>query len=249
MEQRLIAPAWRRPALVGASLGLAVFLSLAVLVFHARRTGFDTWAFRVLPEHIAPSRTQFLIGFTEPAISVVLLALTVVLAAATRRVRLVVLAVVGPALGTALASDVAKPFIHRSLFETTSGSYPSGHETGVTCTATVLLIAFGQLPVRRAAKVVLAAVLTVWVAVAAVALTRFYYHYATDTIGAIGLSVAFVFGLAALLDRYWPSGGRPAWLPTRAARPARPDGPARPLPSRRPRPASDEPEAQLTPRS
>jgi membrane-associated phospholipid phosphatase len=225
----LIDRGWRRPAAVAAVVGLAVFLVLAVLLFHGTRTTFDSWVFRVLPPHISAGHNELLLGFTEPSVSVLLLALTLVLALSARRYDLAVLAALGPALGTVLASDIAKPIIHRTLFGGAQGTFPSGHETGVTCTATVLLVAFGQLPLRRAARCALVAVLAAWVVISAVALTRFYYHYATDTIGAIGLSVAFVLGSAALLDRYWPRRRRRP-LPRVAGRP-------------RPRPA------QLTPRS
>ncbi len=213
MDQPLIAPAWRRPALLGAVVGLAVFLALGVVTFHAKRTAFDSWVFRFLPEHLPTAQGQFLLQFTDPAVSVLLLALTVVLAAAVRRFDLVALAVIGPAVGTALVSDVIKPFVHRTLFGGSVGTFPSGHETAVTCTATVLLVAFGRLPLRRGARYALGAVLGVWVLAAAVALTRFYYHYATDTVGAMGFSVAFVLGLAALLDRYLPDRVQPVLEP------------------------------------
>lgn len=253
MPPPLIAAPWRRRASAAAVAGIAVFLSLAVLVFHASRTAFDAWAFRVLPGHISDSHAQFLIGFTDPALSVVLLTLLVVLALSARRVELAVLAVAGPALGTVLASDVLKPLIRRTLFDGTAGSFPSGHETGVTCTATVLLVAFGQLPVRRAGRYVLAALLGLWVVVSAVGLTRFYYHYATDTIGAVGFSVAFVLGLALLLDRYRLPRRRPPATPAGTARP--PGVRPRPGPGTYPRPANHTagtaPAArrQLTPRS
>ena len=201
----LIAPAWRRPALVAGLVGVAVFLALAVALFHGHRTAFDSWAFRVLPAHIADGPAQFLLGFTEPALSVLLLALTIAVAASVRRYDLALLALIGPALATALASDVAKPVIHRTLFAGTVGSYPSGHETGVASTATVVLIALGQVPFRRIARYAVAAVLGGWVVVAAVALTRGYYHYATDTIGAAGLSIGLMLGLAALLDALRPA--------------------------------------------
>lgn len=229
MDQRMIAPAWRRPALLGAGLALAVFVVLAVLTFHATRSSFDSWTFRVLAQHLSPSRADFLISFTEPAVSVLLLVLTTVLAGSLGRYDVAVLAALGPALGTLLASDVGKPLIHRTMSGNAAGTFPSGHETGVTCTATVLLVAFGQLPIRRAARLVLAAVLAGWVLVAAVGLTRSYYHYATDTIGAMGFSIALILGLAALLDRYRPRRRR------------RPSPPV----ARRPRPRP----VQLTPRS
>ena len=116
----------------------------------------------------------------------------------------------------------------------------------------MLLVAFGQLPLHRAVKYVLAGVLLVWVAITAVALTRYYYHYATDTFGAIGLSVALVLGLSALLDRLSALLDR---LRARWARP-RPEpatprprprpGPARRSTPQRPRPMP--PVGQLTPR-
>ena len=226
----LIGRAWRRPALLGAGLALTVFVLLAVVTFHATRTSFDLWVFRVLAQQFSPHRAVFLISFTEPAVSVLLLVLTTVLAGSLRRFDLAVLAALGPALGTLLASDVGKPLIHRTMSGAAAGTFPSGHETGVTCTAMVLLLAFGQLPVRRAAHVLLAVVLACWVLVAAVGLTRSYYHYATDTIGAIGFSIALILGLAALLDRYWPRPRRRPLPPAAARRPS-------------PRPA------QLTPRS
>ncbi|WP_375486898.1 phosphatase PAP2 family protein [uncultured Jatrophihabitans sp.] len=241
----LLSPAWRRRARVVALVGLAVFLALAVLTFHGRSTSVDSWVFRKLPGLIRPQTASFLLQFTEPAVSVVLLALLVVLAASARRFDVVVLAVVAPVLGTLLASDVAKPLIHRTLFDGTVGSFPSGHQTGVTCTATVLLVAFGQLPLHRAARYVLAGVLLVWVVITAVALTRYYYHYATDTLGAIGLSVAVVLGLSTLLDRVGARWARPGPAPA-TPRPRPRPGPARrSTPQRRrPRPPVD----QLTPR-
>ena len=54
---------------------------------------------------------------------------------------------------------------------------------------------------RRAHRVVVAVLLGLWVGLAAIGLVRNHFHYATDTIGAVGVATAVVLASALLIER------------------------------------------------
>jgi membrane-associated phospholipid phosphatase len=96
-----------------------------------------------------------------------------------------------------------------------AGAYPSGHETGLVSLLVVLLLVLLQAALSRAAKAVGVTLLALWAGVGAVGLVRGHYHFATDTIGGIGVALACVLGVALVID----------WVSDRAGRPDRRDAP------------------------
>lgn len=210
-------------------LGFAV---LAALVAGSHSTGFDDWTFRELYEHTGSSFAQATLGVSAPALSISICAVIAIGAAIARRWDIAILASVGPGATVVLAKYVLKPLIGRvfssdDLFRaligrvpnvdtySLTGTFPSGHESAVASTACVLAILCFRAPVTRRVRIVLLVLIAVWTAIAAVGLVRNFWHYATDTIGAILLAVVVVLGLALVLDRYLSAVQR--WLVRRTS--------------------------------
>lgn len=212
----LIAPRWRPVALVAALISLAVAVGLSVLSYHHGTTPFDNWAVRVTFHHIGPHGGLTLLKISNPLISFGVLFVVAAAAAVLRRWDLVVLAAVGPAVAVLVTEEVLKPIVARfmSLHDLTGGAvpdlygvyvgaFPSGHETGVASAAAVVLIAAGQFRLHAAARLAVLDLLALWMLLAAIGLVRNLYHFATDTIGAVGVSLAVVLGTALLIDRWY----------------------------------------------
>jgi undecaprenyl-diphosphatase len=211
MPSPLIAGRWRGPAVAVAAVGLAVVGVLAAVVHHGRSTAFDNWAFRRSAEHIGSGTARFLLDLSAPKGSILLLVLLVVFAAWRRRWNVAALAVLAPMVVVGLTELVLKPLVGRTLHPAAVNDllplsirsvYPSGHEATVAATAFVLVIVVSRLPLRASARAAAVAVLAAWVLASAVGLVRNYWHYPTDTIGAIGLAAAGVVVVALGIDRY-----------------------------------------------
>lgn len=201
----------RRPVLITLVASLLVILVLGALTFHATTNRFDTWAFTSLFDSVGPTGKSALLGVSEPTLSVSVLAVVALTAALLRRWDVAVLTVAGPATALVLTEFVLKPAVGRilgprvlegSTAGAVIGSYPSGHESGVASAAMVLLVIVGHTVRRPAVRAGLAALLGVWTVLAAAGLVRNFYHYATDTIGAIGVSAFAVLGSALVIDRF-----------------------------------------------
>jgi membrane-associated phospholipid phosphatase len=208
MPGPLIDARWRLAATVSIASGVALALALAILFFHGRGSGFDSWVLTELDDHLGRTGALALLGVTDPWMSMGLLAGVVVVAALVLRWDVAVFALTAPLLAVGATEWVLKPLIGRTLgpqvlsaAATVQGCFPSGHETGVASTALVLLVVSGQVPLHRPARIGLAGLLGVWVVLAAVGLVRNHFHYATDTVGALGVSVAVVLSTALLVDR------------------------------------------------
>lgn len=203
MVTPLIRPAWRTPLTVVAAAAAAGFVVLAVTVAGGASTSFDTWMFRELYAHLGNRAAATLLGLSSPGISIGLMAIVALFAALLRRWDVAVLAAVGPGLTVLLTKLVFKPLIDRELVIgdfRVSGVFPSGHESAVASCSFVLVIVAFQLPMRRRLRVGFLALLGVWTVVAALGLVRNFWHYATDTIGAICLSGAVVLAVALAID-------------------------------------------------
>jgi membrane-associated phospholipid phosphatase len=203
MSAPLIAQRWRRPSIVASAVAAAGVLALAVTVAGRRSTSFDTWVFVHAYRHIGDGAASTLLSFSTPAISISLCAFVAIGSALVRRWDLAALAVLGPSITVLLTREVLKPIIGRALVIGTfhvRGVFPSGHEAAVASTACVLLIVSGQIQLRRRSRVIVFVVLAVWVLVAALGLIRNLWHYATDTIGSMLLSVTIVSTLALAID-------------------------------------------------
>lgn len=227
MAGPLVQRAWHRPAWFAIALGLAVGLAIGALTYRSASTSFDNWVARELFRRIDVGARP-LLQLSDPYFTVALLACVAICGALARRWDIAVLAVVGPALAIVLVEYVLKPVFGRQLgpyvlygstVDALRGSYPSGHETGVVSTALLLLIVSAQVQLSRGWRVVVCVVLALWSVLAAVGLVRNFYHYATDTIGAMGFTVAFMLGTALLVDRSSLSslGGRSRPSTSRAA--------------------------------
>lgn len=204
MPTRLLPEARRKPMAWAVAVAVLLLAALAIVV-HRSTTTFDTWMFRELYIHIGAGGASTLLRFSSPALSIGMLGLVVVFAALLRRWDVVALAAIAPAVAVVLTECVLKPMIGRPLTLdgiSARGVFPSGHETAVTSTALVLLIVAGQRPLRARVRAVVIAALAVWAVVSAVGLVRTFSHYATDTIGAVCVSVAVVCLLALVIDRY-----------------------------------------------
>ena len=135
----------------------------------------------------------------NPLPVIIAVGLLIVLALATGRRRLAVLALVGPGL-TGVATSALKPLIDRTL----DGQpvYPSGHAGALTSLAIVAaLLLVSVLRPSAGIGMLLVSVTTLAAGgVMAVALITLHKHYPTDIIGGFCTAVAIVLGIALLLD-------------------------------------------------
>jgi undecaprenyl-diphosphatase len=214
MPSPLIAGRWRGPVVAAAAIGLAVVVALGAVVYQGRSTSFDNWVFRRSYDHIGASTAHFLLDLSVPTGSIVVLAVLVVLAAWQRWWNVAALAVLGPLAVLAAIELVFKPIVGRALHPAAVNDglplsirsvYPSGHEGTVAATAFVLMVVVCRLPVRPPLRAAALTLLAAWMVASAVGLVRNFWHYPTDTIGAVGLAAAGI-GLVALgIDRYGAS--------------------------------------------
>lgn len=211
VRQKLITDRWREPALWAVGVSAAVVAVIGVMVFHGASTRFDASAYRVLAKTISWPTAHRMIHMSSPLIGLTLVASAVVIALVLRRWPLVVFAIVAPLLALLITEQVLKPFIGRLRFRVPDAVqgmysaqtvYPSGHETGVAATALTLFVVAVQLRLGRRSRAALAAVLLAWTAMSGIALARTLLHFATDVIGAIGVSVVAVLGLALIIDQW-----------------------------------------------
>ena len=211
MPTTLIAPRWRRPVIAAAASCALVVVALAVIVYHGRSTSFDNWVFRKFYDGIGWSTAHFLLDLSIPTTSIVILVLVIGIAIVCKEWQVAALGALGPLLAIMTTEFVFKPIVGRALHPVALSSnlplsirsvYPSGHETTVTATALVLVIAATRLPVQLRFRVALIAVFVAWTVASAVGLIRNFWHYPTDTIGAICLSVSVIACTALFIDRY-----------------------------------------------
>jgi undecaprenyl-diphosphatase len=220
MNAPLINPAWRTPAAWVCVIAAVGFAVLAVALAGDHSTAFDDWLFRRLFAHTGNAFATLTLAASNVAVSVGICAVTVVVAALVRRWNVVLLAAAGPGGTVLLTRYLFKPLVSRVLSSddvyhalrglvppgesySVTGAFPSGHESAVASTACVLVIVCCRLSISRRLRAVLVALVAVWAGVAAIGLVRNFWHYATDTIGAICLATVVVVGLALVLDRYF----------------------------------------------
>jgi undecaprenyl-diphosphatase len=107
--------------------------------------------------------------------------------------------VVSPLLALLLTEQVLKPLVHRTHLG--GLAYPSGHESAPACLTTILAVLVLRTGWRLVVKLAAVAALVLYLALCAIALVGAFYHYATDTVGAVFLSVACVLATALVVDR------------------------------------------------
>jgi hypothetical protein len=221
MPAPLVSARWRAGALVAVVLAVGLTVWLSLVSYHAADTTFDDWALRNSVAHLGADAAGFLLDFSEPRVTFGIILLVALGGALARHWPLVALSAVGPGLAIVATEYVLKPSIDRYVYlpgvpeetlrQMFSGTFPSGHETGVASAAVLVLVAFGQVRLHAVARVTILLALATWLALAAAGLVRNFYHYATDTIGSVGLSVAVVLGAALAIDlAYAPLAARAA---------------------------------------
>lgn len=195
----------RRAAVALILLGVAVAAVLGVIVHDGRSTSPDHTVISWLYHHLHdPTVVRGLLDLTEPTLDVGIAGTLAVAAGLRRAWSVVALAIVGPVLATVVTEVILKPLVHRRPDGINGGlsglSYPSGHETGLAA----VLVVLGILVVRTAWSAALKAALLVglaaWAVVGAAGLVRNFLHYPTDTVGAAGVSLAVVLGVALAID-------------------------------------------------
>ena len=201
---RTLVP-WRRGALaVVASCVLVVVAGGVAFHGDAGVDRFDARAYGWVHDHVDASVLVQAIRLTTPWAVITLTAVTTAVAALLRRYRLALLAGLGPLAAVVLTEYVLKPLVHRTVGSPPGGAetyaYPSGHETGLSSLTLLLVLVLFGLTRSRAVLIGALVVALLVDAVAAVALVGLRYHFATDTIAAVGVSGAVVVGLALLLD-------------------------------------------------
>jgi hypothetical protein len=195
--------------LVGASLAAVVAAGGAYLSGRPNSNAVDRWLLNL----VHASNTWYLTGITVLRLPVVIVVGSVVLALATvwRDRARAFACLAGPPLALLTGELLVKPAVGRTLGGLLS--YPSGSTVGAAALATAAVVAS---PARwRALTVPLAAIYSLWMTVAVIALR---WHFPTDALA----GVAYGAGLVLLVDglAWW---GARSW----GARP----GPARRRPS------------------
>jgi membrane-associated phospholipid phosphatase len=116
------------------------------------------------------------------------------------RLRAALLAVLAPSTATLLTEAVLKPLVGRIQ---AGQAYPSGHATAFCAVAFAgVVLALDQRPRRlpRLAQVIVCGAALGLVGCVSVALVAAQYHFASDTIGGVGVALATVLTLAILID-------------------------------------------------
>jgi undecaprenyl-diphosphatase len=207
----LVPLSWRRYVVAAIAVSTVVVIALSVWLHHATTTAFDDWALRQLYAHIGDTGRDVLLGLSSPFLSTVILIGVAVIAGLARAWNVAALALIGPIVALIMTEVVLKPLVDRMInhvvlphdpYPGFGFAFPSGHETGLASAAIVLALVLRRSPLPKRWRVTGWSVLAAWTVLGAVGLVRGFYHFATDTIGAIALSTAIVFGTALLVDKY-----------------------------------------------
>lgn len=199
---------WPRAA-AAVAIGCAVgFVGIGLVVAGddhglALDNAFNRWVLA----HFDVYARYDMVQLTDPPVIVAAVAVITVGALLVRRLDLAALAVLAPLVATGLTEWVFKPLFDRTVPSVTqrtgteSEAYPSGHETAVSTVLVVLALILLRARVPLAVKVAGLIVLAGYYAITVVALVGQYFHYLTDTIGALGVAIALVLAVALALDR------------------------------------------------
>lgn len=192
------------------ALAAAVVAALGIWLHDRWSTGVDHSITHFFATHLPGQQTaMFLLGFTDPVLAIGVCAVVAGAAAIGRRWNVVLLAVLGPLIAVGLTEFVLKPLVGRPLgggtyegvYYPVADAYPSGHETGLCALTTLLAVLALRTCWPTVVKALLTALLALWSLVGAVGLIRNYYHYPTDTLGALGVSIGTVVATALVIDR------------------------------------------------
>jgi membrane-associated phospholipid phosphatase len=199
MLPRLIP--WPRAAAVVVAICVAVVAALGAIVHGDGGTAFDHAIHRAITAHFGPSVLDALLALTYPPLVIASLAALALVTALLHRWEITALAVTAPVVAVLVTEKLLKPLVHRTMYPAAQFyAYPSGHETAFGSLVAVL----GLLLIRSAApvgrKVTGLVLLAALVVAAAVGLIGRSYHFATDTIGGVGVAIGCTVGLGLVID-------------------------------------------------
>lgn len=200
---------WPRAAVTVAISAVVVFVVIGILVWHddeglAIDNVFNRWIHRTFDVYTRHDMVQL----TNLAAIVTAVAVITGFAVLARRFDVAVLAVGAPVLATGLTEYAFKPLFDRSvpLVARMTGieaeAYPSGHETAVSSVLVLLALLLLRARLSVVQKVVGLLALCGYYVVTVFGLVGQYFHYLTDTIGALAVAIAVVLGGAMTLDRF-----------------------------------------------
>jgi membrane-associated phospholipid phosphatase len=202
-DARLVRPDRRRA--VG---GLAALAAVATAVLAGRYAGEST-AGRTdrhlgnLLEQRGTARavSEVVASVGGPAPTAVVLLVLAVIAWRVRGGRGLALVLMGPPTAMVTTSLALKPLVGRMRGDELA--FPSGHTTSVTSLAVAAAVLFLGVPgVSRARRALVVVALAGVVASVAVSLVARDHHYATDTLGAVGVALAVVLAAALVVDAW-----------------------------------------------
>jgi hypothetical protein len=207
MRQRLVP--WPRAALLVLAGCVAVVGGLGALLHddtHSNR--FDAAIGRWIRDDLPAGAVRDFLHLTDPPLLIAVAALTLIVAVLVRRWDVAALVIVVPPVAVLLTEKVLKPMVARSNVLVTEGlrqegalAYPSGHETATASVAAVIALFVLGAAVHRAWKMAWLAALAAVVVLAAIGLVGNFFHFATDTIGAVGVAVAITLATGLGVDR------------------------------------------------
>ncbi|MFC0547133.1 phosphatase PAP2 family protein [Kutzneria chonburiensis] len=197
----LLPPRARRPAVGLVVLCAAVVAVGAVLYHRERRAGaldnaVDDWLFTIFGR-FRVLLYQLLHVADLPIVGTVL-AVVVVTALLRARPDIAALAAIGPAVAIGLTEVVLKPLVQRRYNNWLS--YPSGHTVGMLSTCTVLAVIVLGAGLTLALRVAVGVLLLAVSVIVVLALLVYGFHYFTDTVAGVALSVGIVLLVALVVD-------------------------------------------------
>jgi membrane-associated phospholipid phosphatase len=199
---------WPRAALTAVVVATVLCLGFGLVVRGddhglAVDNSFHDWILRSFDVY-----TRFdMVQLTDRLLIVLATGLVAGFAVLGRRVDIAVLSVAAPLVATGLTEYVLKPAFDRTVPQVAhmtgveTKAYPSGHEAAVSSVLVVLalLLLRSRLPVSWKVCGVLG--LVAYYVDTVFGLVGQYYHYLTDTIGALAVAIAVVLGLGLIIDR------------------------------------------------
>lgn len=208
---RLLPPLARRPA-VGVVVLCAAVVAVGAVLYHGQRragaldNAVDDWLFTIFGR-FRVQLYQLLHVADLPVVGTVL-AVVAVTALLRARPDIAALAAIGPAAAIGLTEVVLKPLVQRRYNNWLS--YPSGHTVGMLSACTVLGVIVLGAALTLALRVVVGVLLLAVSVIVVLALIVYGFHYFTDTVAGVALSVGVVLLVALAVDAVTVTVTRPA---------------------------------------
>lgn len=205
-DQPLLPARYRAPALGVALVTVAAVVALGIhYAGQVDAGGFDRAVDGWFVGQLDTRTAVWLADIGNPPVVAAAVLLVAAGCALVRLWRGAVLAVAAPAFTSILTEWVIKPAVGR----TKGGglAYPSGHTVGTLTLAlaiTLLVCGPGRQVLSRGAAAVIAFAAVALSVLCMIGLIAADYHYATDVIGGICLSIAGTCLVALAIDRSWP---------------------------------------------